>query len=166
MDWTLMGFVAVNFLAAMSGAIFAPDAWYRALRKPSWQPPDFLFAPVWLVIFGLIAVSGWMVWRKVGGLEGAPLAFAVYGLQLVLNALWSAIFFGAKRMGVAFFECLALWAAIVVNIVLFWRIDAFAGALLLPYVAWVSFAAFLNFTVWRLNPDADAPRVVAGRAEA
>lgn len=148
---SLLVFIVLCFLTASSGAIFKPDAWYDALAKPSWQPPKWLFAPVWSVFYAAIAVAGWLVWRK-AGFAGAELAFAVYGLQLVLNALWSAIFFGLRRPDLALVECLFLWLSVVATTILFFPIEPTAGWLFVPYVCWVSFAMFLNWVICRLNP--------------
>lgn len=151
MSWSLLAFCAANFVAAMSGGIFRPGAWYKSLNKPSWQPPDWLFAPVWFVLYGMIAAAGWMVWETAGW-NGAMLAMTLYAVQLVLNALWSAIFFGMRRMDLALIEVAALWLSIAATIAAFWPIDTTAAYLMMPYLAWVSFAAFLNFTMVRLNP--------------
>jgi tryptophan-rich sensory protein len=152
---SLAVFVGINFAAATSGGIFAPDDWYRRLRKPSWQPPDWLFAPAWTILYILIAVAGWRVWQRVEP-GAALLPMALYGIQIVLNAAWSWLFFGLKRMRWALWECLAMWVAIAAMIAVFVPIDPVSGLLLAPYLAWVSFAAFLNWTILKLNPDADA----------
>ena len=123
--------------------------WYRALDKPTWNPPSWVFGPVWSVLYLLMGISLWLVWRRVGLLA---LPVGVFAIQLVLNAAWSGLFFGLQNPGAAFAEIVVLWAAIVATIVVFWRVTPVAGALLLPYIAWVSFAAVLNFTIWRLNP--------------
>ncbi len=146
----LAAFLAVCFAAASSGAFFRPGAWYRSLRKPAWTPPNWLFAPAWTVLYILIAISGWLVWRKTG-LDGAPAAIAAYGFQLAFNAGWSAVFFGMRRPDLALFEIAALWLSIALTIGLFIPIDTLAALLLAPYLAWVTFAATLNFSVWRLN---------------
>jgi len=146
----LIGFVGACFLAAAAGAAFPPGDWYERLAKPSWRPPNWLFAPVWTVIYLTIAVSGWLVWRK-SGFAGAALPLAIYLLQLVLNAAWTPIFFGLRRPDLAFFEIVILWLSIVVTIATFYSLNAAAAWLLLPYLAWVTFAATLYFGVWRLN---------------
>lgn len=149
----LAGFLAACFVVATTAAVFRPDAWYRALRKPSWNPPDWLFPPAWTVLYIMIAVAGWLVWRE-RGFSGAVLPFAAYVAQLLLNGLWSPIFFGVKRLDLAFYELTLLWASIVVCIILFAPISSTAALLLLPYLAWVSFAGLLNYTIWKLNPEA------------
>ncbi len=149
---SLIGFVAACFVAASMGAIFRPGSWYEHLAKPSWRPPNWLFAPVWTVLYLAIAVSGWMIWRK-AGLAGAALPLSIYLLQLMLNLAWTPIFFGLHRPGAAFAEIVLLWVSIAATIVLFYPLDALSALLLVPYLAWVSFAATLNFAIWRLNPE-------------
>lgn len=143
----LAGFFAANLATAGSGAIFTPGAWYEGLRKPSWRPPNWLFAPAWAVLFCMITASGWLVWREVG--FGLPLA--VYALNLALNAAWSALFFGLRRPDLALYDLMAMWLTIVACIALFAPISATAAWLLVPYLAWTTFAGVLNATMWRLN---------------
>ena len=152
----LVGFVGACSLAARMGAAFRPGDWYERLAKPSWRPPNWLFAPAWTVLYLTIAVSGWLVWRK-SGLVGAALPLAIYLVQLVLNAAWSPIFFGLRRPDLAFIEITMLWLSIAVTIAVFRPISAAAAWLLLPYLAWVTFAAALNFTIWRLNRERVSP---------
>lgn len=146
----LIGFVSACFLAATTGAVFRPGDWYERLAKPSWRPPNWLFAPVWTILYLTIAVSGWLVWRK-SGFAGAALPLAIYLVQLVLNAAWTPIFFGLRRPDLAFIEIVMLWLSIVATIAAFHPVNAAAAWLLVPYLAWVTFAAALNFAVWRLN---------------
>ncbi len=141
--------------AAAPGVIIRPGEWYRALAKPSWRPPNWLFGPVWLVLYISIAVSGWLVWRR-AGLDGAGVALAIYALQLVLNGLWSVIFFGLHRPGLAFAEILCLLHTILATIVAFHPLHPIAAYLLIPYALWVGFAALLNYSIWRLNPERSA----------
>jgi len=141
--------------AATPGLVLRPGDWYRGLAKPVWRPPNWVFGPVWLVLYLSIAVSGWLVWRQVG-IGNATLALSIYAFQLVLNGLWSIIFFGLHRPGLAFAEILCLWLSIVATIAAFHRVDETAAYLLIPYLLWVSFAAALNFRVWRLNPAGDS----------
>jgi len=140
----------LTFLASMPGAFFPPGEWYRSLEKPSWNPPDAVFAPVWTTLYILMAVAAWLVWRRRNH-PLTPVALALYGLQLLLNALWTGIFFGAQTPGAAFFELLALLLCIILTSVWFWRIRVLAGVLLAPYVFWVAFAGVLNFSLWQLN---------------
>ncbi len=149
---SLVVFILAVMLVASSGAVFKPGAWYRTLTKPSWTPPDWVFPVGWTLLYVLIAIAGWRVWERLP-LETAVFPMAVYALQLVLNAGWSAIFFGLKRPDWAFAELACLWLAIVANIVVFHPIDPLAAALLIPYLAWVTFAGALNLAVWRLNPS-------------
>ncbi|WP_114431814.1 TspO/MBR family protein [Phyllobacterium bourgognense] len=148
----LLGFALATFGAGATGAIFRPGEWYKRLDKPAWRPPDRLFAPVWALIYATIALSGWLVWRE-GGLSDAALPLTVYTLQLMLNAAWSPIFFGLHRADLAFFEIILVWLSIAATILLFYPISAGAAVLLLPYLAWVSFASVLNFAIWRRNPS-------------
>lgn len=154
----LFGFIAVCAMVAVSGAYFRPDAWYIALKKPSWQPPDWLFAPVWTILYAMIAVSGWLVWKKTG-FAGAPIAFAIYAIQLVVNALWSAVFFGMHRIGASIVVVALMWLAVAANTIAFYAIEPNAGLLLVPYLLWVSFAAFLNITIWRLNAGVSSAKM-------
>lgn len=151
-DWGLLGFVAVNVLAAMSGAVFKPGAWYETLAKPWWNPPKWAFPVAWTFIFGLIATAGWAAWHAAPGLSGAPWAFFFYFLQLALNAGWSAVFFGMKRPDLALVEVGFMWTAILINTVLFFQVDATAGWLMVPYLLWTTFAARLNLKIMELNP--------------
>jgi tryptophan-rich sensory protein len=157
-DWTLAGFVLVNVAAAMSGAVFKPGAWYESLTKPWWTPPNWAFPLVWTTIFAMIAVAGWRAHQVAGSLGAAPWAFGAYFAQLALNALWSAVFFGLRRPDLGLAEVALLWLAILINLVLFLAVDLWAGLLIVPYLAWVSLAANLNRSIWRLNPDESAWR--------
>lgn len=147
----LGGWLAASFVAAGVGARFLPGEWYAALAKPAWTPPNWVFGPVWSVLYVAMAVAAWRVWRS-GAREGARGALAVYIVQLVLNALWSYLFFGLHRPALAFADVVALWLAIAATLALFLRIDRLAGALLVPYLAWVTLAASLNLALWRMNP--------------
>lgn len=149
----LLGFIVACFVAALGGAVFRPGDWYEHLAKPSWRPPNRLFGPVWTILYFIIAVSGWLVWREVG-FASAVLPLSVYAVQLVLNAAWSPIFFGLHRPDLGFLDIVLIWLSIVTTIVLFYPIHPAAALLLFPYLAWVSFAAALNFAIWRLNPSA------------
>jgi translocator protein len=169
--------VLICELAGIIGSFFTAPAigsWYYFLSKPSFNPPNWLFAPVWTILFLLMGISFYLVWlkkwtprdSKTGLVRKAwnPISeklltgswkeenvFLIFILQLVLNILWSVIFFGLKMPGVAFFEILMLWVAIIYAIVNFYRVSKPAAYLLIPYIVWVSFAAFLNFFIWRLN---------------
>jgi len=137
--------------AGIVGSIFTVPAiktWYASLNKPFFSPPNWIFAPVWIVLFLLMGISLYLVWASPRLKKDAVLIFI---LQLILNVLWSIIFFGLKSPGLALFEILMLWFAILYTIVNFYRISKSASFLLLPYILWVTFAAILNFAVWRLN---------------
>ena len=149
----LVVFLLVCFAAAgIGGAVTTPKigTWYATLVKPSWNPPNWIFGPVWSALYFCMAVAAWLVWRQ-EGLAAAKLPLALFGVQLALNVLWSCIFFGLEMPGLAFVEVLLLWAAIAATMVTFWQRSMVAGILFVPYLAWVSFASVLNFTIWRLN---------------
>jgi len=146
----LAGWLLLCFSAALVGGLFMPGEWYAQLRKPSWNPPNWIFGPVWTALYALMAVAGWQVWRLARG-EARTLALALFLGQLVLNAAWSPLFFGLRAPGLAFAEIIMLWIAILGTIRAFWPLHRLAAALLFPYLAWVTFAGFLNFTLWRLN---------------
>jgi len=146
----LFGFVLLVAAVAASGGYFKPGAWYAGLAKPAWTPPDWLFPVAWALLYLSIAVSGWLVWRKLG-LRQAVIPYSLYALQLVLNAAWSWLFFGLHRMDLAFIGIVVLWLTILATIVAFYRVQPAAGLLLVPYLIWVGFATALNLAVWRLN---------------
>ena len=142
------GFAAACLVAASSGGIFRAGQWYDALAKPWWRPPRWIFAPAWSVLYLTIAVSGWMVWTRSGFVL---IPFTVYFVSLCFNAAWSACFFGLRRMDIAFLDIVLLWISIVCTIAVFYPIDERSAVLLVPYLCWVSFAGFLNYTIWRMN---------------
>lgn len=146
----LIGFLAACLLAAAGGILFKPGEWYERLRKPSWRPPNRLFAPVWTLLYLTIALSGWLVWHT-AGFGGAGLALTLYALQLLLNAAWTPVFFGLHRLDLGFAVIVLLWLAIAATIVAFALVSGVAALLMIPYLAWVSFAAMLNYTVWQMN---------------
>ncbi|MGA2621845.1 MAG: TspO/MBR family protein [Thermoguttaceae bacterium] len=147
----LVAFLAICFAAAGIGSLATTPniaTWYAGLAKPSWNPPNWIFGPVWTVLYLSMAVAAWFVWWQ-GGLW--QWALALFAVQLALNAAWSWLFFGFHMPGAAFFEVVALLVAIAATTVAFWPRSMAAGLLMLPYLAWVSFATVLNFTIWRLN---------------
>lgn len=146
-------FVAVNMATAMSGAYFKPGAWYERLNKPTWNPPNWLFPIAWTLFYATIAWAGYMVWRD-GTTAQLILPMTIYFIHLGLNAAWSYCFFGLRRPGLALVEWSALWVSVGLTIWSFYPVNANAALLLVPYFIWVSFAGFLNFTLWRLNPRA------------
>ncbi len=146
--------LALTFSAALLGSLFTRNAisdWYATLNKPFFTPPDWLFGPVWTILYLLISLSAFLVWQK--GLDNPAVktALALYLLQLILNALWTPLFFGLKMPLVAFIEILLLWTAIILTIIASARVSILAGLLLLPYIVWTSFAAVLNCSLWLLN---------------
>ena len=142
--------LVVSMAAGWVGSQFSPGEWYASLSKPSWNPPSTVFAPVWTLLYILMGVSAWLVWRE-QGFDGARAALVIFIVQLVLNGLWSYLFFGLNNPMAAFIEILALWLLILITLVLFWRVKPLAGVLLLPYLGWIGFASVLNFTLWRMN---------------
>lgn len=143
-------FMLLNFAAASSGAVFRPGEWYETLNKPSWVPPNWAFPVVWTVLFILNAVAGWLVWEAAG--FGAGLALGVYVASLAINAFWSALFFGARRMDYAMGDVIVLWLSLIVQIALFAQYSRLAALLGLPYLVWVTTAALLNLRMIQLNP--------------
>jgi tryptophan-rich sensory protein len=149
----LLGFIAICFAAAGLGAAATATSvggWYQTLAKPSWNPPDWLFGPVWSVLYFLMAVAAWLVWRR-GGWSASRSALTWFGIQLALNVLWSVVFFGLQQPGFAFAEIIALWLAILATMVAFRGKSVAATILMVPYLAWSTFAAVLNFELWRMN---------------
>ncbi len=147
----LGAWLAFCFAAAATGFFVSQGEWYARLNKPSWNPPSWLFGPVWTMLYAMMAAAAWLVWRK-GGWTANRWALGMFCLQWVFNALWTPLFFGAHRVGVAFIDIVLLWGALLITVALFWRVSRPAGALLVPYLAWTSFAAALNFSIWQLNP--------------
>ena len=146
--------LAVSFTAAAVGSAASIQAgpFYTQLMRPEWAPPSGLFGPVWTILYVLMGIAAWLVWR-VGGFRAARTALTLFLVQLAVNALWSWLFFGWQRGGLAFADIILLWALIVATLVSFWRIRPLASALLIPYLLWVSFATALNYSVWQLNPQ-------------
>ena len=150
---SLVVFIFICFSAAALGSVSTSSSlksWYPTLKKPSWNPPNYLFAPVWTVLYLLMAVSAWMVWQRVSH-QGISVPITLFLIQLLLNAAWSVIFFGLQSPRWAFVEVLCLWVAIACTMISFWSVSTLAAVLMLPYLAWVSFAAYLNGVIWRLN---------------
>lgn len=143
--------IAVLVLAAAaSGAIFKPGPWYENLRRPDWTPPNWAFPVVWSILYIAIGVSGWLVWQA----QGLGLAMGLWLLQLVFNAAWSWLFFGRRRMDLAFVDVCALFLSILAYIAVAAQVSQMAALLFVPYALWVATAATLNRSVWRLNPEA------------
>jgi translocator protein len=147
----LGGWLALTFAAASLGALFLPGEWYAALKKPTWNPPNWIFGPVWTALYVAMAVAAWLVWRR-GGMVEQRRPLTLFVVQLLFNALWSPLFFGMKRPAFALFDLGLLWLALTATLIAFSQANRFAGALLVPYLAWVTFAGALNFALWQLNP--------------
>ncbi len=150
----VFGWIVLTGLAAASGAAASMDAasFYTQLSRPGWAPPGSLFGPVWTVLYVLMAVAASLVWREPGSAPRCR-ALVLYFTQLVLNALWSVLFFRERLGAWALADLLALWFLIVATAVAFWRVRKTAAGLLAPYLVWVSFAGVLNYSVWKMNPD-------------
>jgi tryptophan-rich sensory protein len=151
---TLILSILIAQSAGLIGSLYTFDAvreWYPTLVKPSWNPPSWIFGPVWTTLYTMIGVSLYLMWTRHVGKRVRGLWLRVFALQLALNALWSILFFGKQLLGVAFAEIIVLLCSIITLIVLAWHTDRRVSALLVPYAAWVSFAAYLNYTIWQLN---------------
>jgi benzodiazapine receptor len=149
----LIGLLAATYVAAgIGGAATAAsvNGWYQTLQKPSWNPPDWIFGPVWTVLYFLMAIAAWSVWRRTGW-PSARTPLAWFAAQLALNVGWSVIFFGLQRPGAAFAEILVLWLAIVATTVSFYTRSPWAAWLMIPYLAWTTFAVVLNAVVAKSN---------------
>lgn len=146
----LIGWLLLCYAAASLGAVFMPGEWYAALNKPAWNPPGWIFGPVWSALYTMMAVAAWLVWRR-GGFAAQRWPLGLFLVQLVFNAVWTPLFFGLHRTGLAFVEILLMWLAIAWTLAAFWRVHRVAAWLLAPYLLWVGFAAVLNGTLWWLN---------------
>jgi len=159
MDWTglltLVASLALPLLVGILGSIITTpsiEKWYKTIRKPSWNPPNWLFGPVWASLYILMGIALWLVLSSVPwNSPQAEVPILLFVVQLFFNFLWSAIFFGLRRIGLAFVEIILLWVSILLNLLEFYAINPLAGLLLTPYLAWVSLASCLNASVWRLN---------------
>jgi translocator protein len=148
-----LGWLALTLVAAGLGALASSQAgvFYASLTRPEWAPPGWLFGPVWTVLYLLMAVAAWLVWRGTA-LQASQQALGLFVAQLCANALWTWLFFVWRQGAWAFFEVIALWSLILLCIVSFWRLNRLAAILLTPYLAWVSFATALTWATWRANP--------------
>ena len=147
--FSLSPFIAAVVLVALSGSFFMPGDWYRSLNKPSWTPPNWLFAPAWSALYLMIAVAGWLVWRSAGH---GP-ALSVWTLNIVLNGTWSWLMFGRRQIAAALIDIIAMLAAIIAFMILAWPANKMATWLFVPYLGWVTFAAALNASVLLRNPS-------------
>lgn len=146
--------IAIAELAGIVGSIFTTSSiptWYVTLAKPELAPPNWIFAPVWTTLFVLMGIAAFLVWRRGLGRRDVKIALGIFLGQLVLNTLWSIIFFWLHSPGGAFIEIIFLWFAILATIIVFARISKPAAWLLIPYILWVSFAGYLNYAIWILN---------------
>lgn len=150
----LVGWLVVSFAASAVGAVASIQAqsFYGELTQPSWAPPGWVFGPVWTTLYALMGVAAWLVWRE-GGFRKNKTSLSLFLVQLVVNALWSWLFFAWHLGAYALIDLIALWLLIIATLVTFWRVKPLAGTLLVPYLLWVSFAGILNYTVWQLNPQ-------------
>jgi tryptophan-rich sensory protein len=150
----LAGWLVITFVAAAIGGAASVNAgsFYTQLVLPEWAPPSWVFGPVWTVLYVVIGIAAWLVWRT-DGFRAARGALMLFLAQLALNALWSWLFFGWHRGALAFADILLLWVLIIATLIAFWRVRALAGWLLVPYLVWVSFASALNYAAWQLNPQ-------------
>jgi benzodiazapine receptor len=151
----LLGCILLSGLAGAVGTAFTSKSvttWYVTISKPSFTPPGWVFGPAWTVLYIMMGIALYLVWER-SSVPGAvtPWAFALFFVQLAFNAMWSVFFFGQRNIGVALVDIALLWAAVLVTMLVFWQISRVAGALFIPYLAWVTFAAALNYSIWRLN---------------
>jgi len=150
----LVIFVIVVQVAGLIGSIFtgqSVDSWYQTLIKPEFNPPSWVFGPVWTILYLMMAVAAFFVWQKGLNKKAVKCALLVFVIQLALNVLWSFLFFGLQNPFFAFIELIILWIAILLTIIKFYKVSKPAAWLLIPYILWVSFAAILNFAIWQLN---------------
>ena len=150
----LLGWLVLTFAAAAIGGAASPNAgaFYQQLNLPGWAPPAWLFAPAWSVLYLLMGIAAWDVWRA-RGLRGARTGLSLFIIQLGANALWTWLYFAWHQGAWAFAEIIILWALILGTLVAFWRVRPLAGVLLLPYLVWVTFASALTYTTWQRNPQ-------------
>lgn len=150
----LIFWVGLCFFAAFIGGLATDTgtgSWYAQIEKPSWNPPNWVFGPVWTVLYAAMGVAAWLVWRKAGSFTNAQTPLALFITQLALNTAWSLVFFGLELPGLALIDIALLWVMIATTIIVFREYSRTAALLLVPYIAWVTFATALNFAIWRLN---------------
>lgn len=154
-DWLalIVSFAACMSAAAIGGLLTTRsiEEWYNTIKKPSWNPPEWAFGPIWTILYILMAISAWMLWEE-GDAQSRLVPLSIFGVQLALNVIWSGVFFYKKMILGGLVEIIALWIAIFATLVAFWGESAIAAILLMPYLLWVSIASYLNYTIWRLNP--------------
>ncbi|MEL6642481.1 MAG: TspO/MBR family protein [Pseudomonadota bacterium] len=150
MDWLLFAIFFMACVAAgTTGAMFQPGEWYKSLDKPRWTPPDWAFPLAWSVLYLCIAAAAALA----APVSGSAVAMALFAVQIALNTLWTPIFFGLRRLGAGMFVLVCLWVSVAATMVAFWQLNWIAGLLFVPYLAWVTVAGALNFSVWRRNPS-------------
>ena len=150
----LLAAIVITQIAGLTGAIFTSPAipsWYENITKPSWVPPNWLFAPVWTALYLLMGVSLFLIWEKGNKNPWFKKALGIFLVQLILNIFWSILFFGMKNPGLALIEIIVLWLSILLMIIIFLRVSKVAAWIQAPYLLWVSFATLLNFSIYRLN---------------
>ena len=141
------GIAAVG--AAYTLPAVMPGGWYTFVPKPAWTPPSWVFGPVWTILYTMMGVAAWLVWRQAGRVTAAAAPLALFTIQLLFNLAWTLIFFGQHLPGVAFLDIIFLWLAILATLLTFRRLHPLAGWLLLPYLLWVTYATALNYSIWR-----------------
>lgn len=154
--------IAVSEVAGIIGSVFTMSAiptWYAGLAKSSLNPPAWIFGPVWTTLFAIMGVAAWLIWKNGITRKDVKIALIIFDIQLILNVLWSIIFFGWHSPGWAFVEIIFLWIAILATIIIFAKISRPAAWLLAPYIIWVSFAGYLNFSIWQINSSANMGQV-------
>lgn len=151
---SIIGFffwILISLSAGFIGSQYMPGEWYAQIAKPSWNPPNYIFAPVWTTLYILMGISAWLVWKS-KGFANAKFALTIFIFQLIFNALWSYAFFGLHNPFLAFIDIIILWCLIALTLISFWKHSTVAGALFIPYLLWVTFASVLNYTIYRINP--------------
>lgn len=149
----LTAWMGLCFAAMLAGSYLTQPGlpeWYASLLKPEWTPPNWVFGPVWFVLYTLMGIAAWLVWRQ-GGLFRTKLPIIFFVVQLLLNVLWSYLFFGLRSPMFAFAEIVVLWLAILATTIAFWQANRLSGLLMLPTLVWVAYAGTLNFYIWRMN---------------
>lgn len=146
--------IGISEAAGIIGSIFTASSiptWYATLARPELSPPNWVFGPVWTMLFALMGIAAFLIWQKGINHRDVKVALSVFGIQLILNTLWSIVFFGLQNPGAAFMEIIVLWVAILATIIMFAKISRVAAWLLVPYILWVTFAGYLNYSIWMLN---------------
>ncbi len=150
----LIGFIVLAELAGIIGAVFTTSAiptWYATLARPEFSPPNWIFGPVWTMLYALMGIAAFLIWQKGFSRKDVKIALSIFLVQLILNTLWSIIFFGLQNPGAAFVEIMFLWLAILATIIAFTKVSKPGAWLLVPYILWVTFAGYLNYSIWILN---------------